>query len=178
MLLAGIFKLGRYVRFVSHSVMIGFLTGVGANIVLSQLADFTGGNADGGVALTRAWSVLTAPGDWYLPTLAAGQITLGLVAWLGNTRLSPYSALLALVAPTVVLEILGTSGVRRVKDVGEIPSGVPFPISLASVRSASTSSSERLPTPNSAAPGHRSFHVARRADGNRAPRRSATPLPG
>ncbi len=127
MLLAGIFKLGRYVRFVSHSVMIGFLTGVGANIVLGQLGDFTGGDAEGSVALTRAWSVLTSPGSWYLPTLAAGLIAIGLVAWLGNTRLSPYSALLALVVPTALLEVLGTSGVRRVKDVGDIPSGIPLP---------------------------------------------------
>ena len=33
MVVAGLLRLGRYTRFVSHSVMIGFLTGVAVNIV-------------------------------------------------------------------------------------------------------------------------------------------------
>jgi SulP family sulfate permease len=52
MVAAGLFRLGRYTRFVSLSVMLGFLTGVAANIVLSQVGDFTGAEGSGGVALT------------------------------------------------------------------------------------------------------------------------------
>ena len=37
MVAAGVLKLGRYTRFVSISVMIGFLTGVATNIMLGQL---------------------------------------------------------------------------------------------------------------------------------------------
>ena len=39
---AGIARLGRYTRFVSYSVMIGFLSGISVNIVCSQIADLTG----------------------------------------------------------------------------------------------------------------------------------------
>lgn len=39
MVLAGLVRLGRYTRFVSHSVMTGFLAGVAVNIVLGQLPD-------------------------------------------------------------------------------------------------------------------------------------------
>src|ERR1039457_5880019 len=35
---AGIIRLGRYTRFVSYSVMIGFLTGISVNIVCGQIA--------------------------------------------------------------------------------------------------------------------------------------------
>jgi SulP family sulfate permease len=42
MLAAGLLRLGRYTRFVSFSVMIGFLTGVAANIILGQIPDLTG----------------------------------------------------------------------------------------------------------------------------------------
>ena len=42
MVLAGMARLGRYTRFVSHSVMLGFLTGVAVNIILGQLPDLTG----------------------------------------------------------------------------------------------------------------------------------------
>ena len=37
MVVAGVLRLGRYTRFVSHSVMIGFLTGVAVNIVAGQI---------------------------------------------------------------------------------------------------------------------------------------------
>ena len=39
---AGILRLGRYTRFVSYSVMIGFLTGVSVNIICGQIAGLTG----------------------------------------------------------------------------------------------------------------------------------------
>ncbi len=42
MLLAGLLKMGRLLRFVANSVVIGFLTGVSINVILSQLGDFTG----------------------------------------------------------------------------------------------------------------------------------------
>ena len=45
MIAAGLLKLGRYTRFVSISVMIGFLTGVATNIVLGQLGNLTGAAA-------------------------------------------------------------------------------------------------------------------------------------
>ena len=56
MILAGVFRLGRYTRFVPHSVMIGFLSGVAANIVLGQLSDFFGARVSGPYALARAWA--------------------------------------------------------------------------------------------------------------------------
>jgi SulP family sulfate permease len=40
--IAGFLNLGRLMRFVSNAVMIGFLTGVSALVVLSQLGDLTG----------------------------------------------------------------------------------------------------------------------------------------
>ena len=48
MVLAGVFKLGRYTRFVSQSVMTGFLTGVAVNIIFGQLGDLTGSTGQGG----------------------------------------------------------------------------------------------------------------------------------
>ena len=41
-LLAGLLRLGRYTRFVSHSVMTGFLTGVSLILILSQFGDLSG----------------------------------------------------------------------------------------------------------------------------------------
>ena len=127
MIIAGILRLGRYTRFVSQSVMTGFLTGVAVNIVLGQLADLTGATGDGSFALEKALDVVLHPGEWYLPTLVAGLAALAIIAWLSPTRFGPYAALIALVVPTAILQVLGTGGVSRVDDVGEIPTGIPIP---------------------------------------------------
>ena len=47
MLAAGLLKLGWLLRFVSNAVMVGFINAVGVNIVLGQLANFTGYDAEG-----------------------------------------------------------------------------------------------------------------------------------
>lgn len=127
MLLAGIFRLGRYTRFVSQSVMTGFLTGVAVNIVLSQLVDLTGSPSEGSIAIEKAVNVLMNPGEWYLPTLVLGLGALAIVAWLSPTKFGSYAALLALIVPTLVLLAVGTAGVATVNDVGDIPTGIPLP---------------------------------------------------
>ena len=50
---AGLLRLGRFTRFVSHSVMIGFLSGVSVNIIAGQMPDLTGAPAEGSVARRR-----------------------------------------------------------------------------------------------------------------------------
>lgn len=127
MVLAGVFRLGKYTRFVSHSVMTGFLTGVAVNIVLSQFADLTGAPSEGDISLEKAINVLRDPGAWSMVTLATGIAALAIVVGMSRTRLSGYGALLALILPTLVLQILGTEGVLRVDDVGAIPTGIPLP---------------------------------------------------
>ncbi|TFH20693.1 MAG: SulP family inorganic anion transporter, partial [Acidimicrobiales bacterium] len=127
MLLAGILKLGRYTRFVSQSVMTGFLTGVAVNIIFGQLDDLTGAPSEGSTAIARAINVLLNPGEWYVPTLVLGLSALAIVAWMRPTRFGSYAALLALVGPTLVLLWTGTAGVATVNDVGDIPTGIPLP---------------------------------------------------
>jgi SulP family sulfate permease len=127
MLLAGLFRLGRYTRFVSQSVMTGFLTGVATNIVLGQLVDLTGSPSEGANALARGINVLLNPSDWFIPTLVLGLTALAIVAWMSPTRFGSYAALVALIVPTLVLLITGTTGVATVSDVGTIPTGLPLP---------------------------------------------------
>lgn len=127
MLAAGLLRLGRYVRFVSHSVMIGFLTGVAVNIVLGQIPDLAGASAEGSFALAKAIDVLTHPGriDW--PSAAAGLVALATLVLLSRTRFANVSALAALVIPTLALLLAGNDSVALVEDLGEIPRGIPTP---------------------------------------------------
>lgn len=125
MIAAGILKLGRFTRFVSVSVMTGFLTGVATNIICGQLGDLLGVKATGSFALAKAWDVLTHPAAISAAPALVGCSALALIVLLSRTKISPFAALVALVIPTVLT--LGASDISRVEDVGKIPTGIPLP---------------------------------------------------
>jgi sulfate permease, SulP family len=125
MIAAGLLRLGRYTRFVSVSVMIGFLTGVAANIVLGQLPDLAGAEAEGSTSLAKAIDLMTHPGRIEAASLAVGLGALAIFALLARTRISPFASVAALAIPTLLT--LGVSSILRVDDVGDIPQGVPVP---------------------------------------------------
>jgi len=124
---AGLVGAGRYTRFVSYSVMIGFLTGISVNIVCGQVSDLTGAPAQGAFPLAKAVDVLTHPGSINLPSLLTGLGALAILLVLARTRLAVVSALVALVIPTVVVVLAGADSVARVGDSGAIPRGIPLP---------------------------------------------------
>ena len=124
---AGLAKLGRYTRFVSHSVMVGFLTGISVTMILSQIPTITATTSDAPTALTRFVDIVTNPGEIHLPTLAVGAATIGLLALLARTRIGPFAALIAIALPTAVVMIAGLTDVSQVSDSGSIPLGLPLP---------------------------------------------------
>ena len=101
-LLAGLFKLGTLMRFVSNSVMVGFTTGVSLIIILGQLADFTGYDSAFGGRIARGLDTLLRVGQWSWPAVAVGGLVLVLVLALSATRFSKSSYLIALLAGTLL----------------------------------------------------------------------------
>jgi SulP family sulfate permease len=124
---AGLVGAGRYTRFVSYSVMIGFLTGISVNIVCGQVADLTGATAQGDFPLAKAIDVLTHPGRIDLASLLTGLGALAILLVLARTRMAVVSALIALAIPTIVVVLAGADSVARVGDSGAIPRGIPLP---------------------------------------------------
>ncbi|MDX6334134.1 MAG: sulfate permease, SulP family [Streptosporangiaceae bacterium] len=124
---AGLVRLGRYTRFVSYSVMTGFLTGISVNIVCGQIADLTGAPAQGSFPLAKAFDVLSHPGRINVASLLTGLGALAILALLARTRVAVVSSLFALVIPTVVVVLAGADSVARAGDQGGIPRGVPLP---------------------------------------------------
>ena len=127
MIVAGLLRLGRYTRFVSHSVMIGFLTGVAVNIVAGQIPDLVGAPAEGRFAVAKAFNVLTDPASINPASLAVGLGAIATLVLVGRTPWASFAAIVALVIPTVAAVLLDATGVAVVSDVGEIPQGLPLP---------------------------------------------------
>jgi SulP family sulfate permease len=100
---AGLLKLGRVMRFVSQSVMTGFVNALAILIFLAQMPELTG----------------VTPATY-------GLIALGLAIIYGFPRLtravpSPLVAIIVLTIVTVVLHL----DVRTVAQLGELPSALP-----------------------------------------------------
>ena len=125
MIVAGVLRWGRFTRFVSVSVLTGFLTGVGVNIILGQLADLLGSPQKGSPALVKAFNVLSHPSQMSLTAAAVGVSALALMVVLSRTRIASVASLVALGIPTLVT--LGSGSLIRVDDSGKIPSGIPTP---------------------------------------------------
>jgi SulP family sulfate permease len=125
MVAAGVLHLGRYIRFVSRSVMLGFLTGVGVNIVLGQLSGLVGSPTEGGVAAEKAWYVVTHPAGMNMASAVIGVAALAAMFLLNRTRIALFASLVAVAIPTVVVAIWNLDDIQTVSDVGVIPSGLP-----------------------------------------------------
>jgi SulP family sulfate permease len=106
-LLAGLFRLGFLIRFVSHSVMTGFLNGVAVLIILGQLDDLTGYQSSFSNRVAQALDLLLRIGQIDLQTTAIGLFTLALiVALLWHKVLQRFAFIIAIAVATVLLVLL------------------------------------------------------------------------
>ena len=99
----GLLRLGRYIRFVPHTVMLGFVNALAILIFLAQLPQFVG----------ATWQMYAM--------VAAG---LAIIYVLPRFTKAVPSALVAIVVISAVA-ILGGVDVRTVGDMGELPSALP-----------------------------------------------------
>ena len=129
MIVAGLLRLGSMLRFVSKSVMTGFVTAVGINIVLGQVEDFTGYEADGGGRSTRTLDTLIHPGRIDLATLTVGVATIVGIVWLQRTRLGALGLVVAVAGGSVLAAIFGAldRDVAEVGDIADVPASLPLP---------------------------------------------------
>ena len=127
MLLAGLFKLGTVLRFVSNAVMVGFINAVGVNIVLGQLQNLTGYASDGANRVTRAIDTVLSPSELHWESVAVGVATIVLILVLERTPLGALGLVVAVIATSAVAHWLGWSGVATLDDLGVNADRLPTP---------------------------------------------------
>lgn len=128
MILAGLLRLGSLLRFVSNSVMTGFITAVGLNIVLGQLDDFTGFSSSGANRISRTLDLALHIGQVDLPTSTVGVVTIVLIVWLQRTRLRSLGLVVAVFAGSAVAAALRAldHDIAQVRDLADVPRSLPF----------------------------------------------------
>ena len=133
-LLTGLFRLGFLIRFVSNSVMTGFLNGVAVLIILGQLSDLTGYRSAFSNRVAQALDLLLRIGQINVQATAIGGLALILIVVLLLTPWRRYAFIIGVVVTTVLLVILSLpamptaayfAGVPTVGDIASIDRSLP-----------------------------------------------------
>jgi SulP family sulfate permease len=126
MLVAGFLKLGSLLRWVSNSVMVGFMNAVGVNIILGQLDNFSGYEAEGANRVARALNLIFNLFQAHWPSIAIGVGTIALIVYFERTMLGALGLVVAVAATSAIVPILGWE-VGLLRDITDIPRSLPLP---------------------------------------------------
>jgi SulP family sulfate permease len=100
LLLARIFKLGFLADFLSRTVLVGFLTGVGLQVGIAMLSDMFGVATSSRYSLVRLWQIGAGLSQAHFPTLAlSGLVAIAIL--LGNRFAPRWPVSLAAVVLTI-----------------------------------------------------------------------------
>ncbi len=123
----GWLKLGQLTRFVSYSVMTGFLAGLAMLLILSQLPTAAGYATTGSNKLTQALDLLLHVGEINLASLFLAILTLILAVFLSRTWVGHLASIVAIAIPSLIVLLFQLESVEIVRDIGAIPRGIPLP---------------------------------------------------
>jgi high affinity sulfate transporter 1 len=119
-------KLGAIADFLSKPILVGFLNGVAASVVLSQIGVLSGIALEASGIVPRATEYLSRLGEAHGPTLAVGLGTIALLVLAPRVFPKLPAALLAIVAAGIAVALLGLEA-RGVTTIGAIDGGLPLP---------------------------------------------------
>ena len=121
-LLAGLFRLGFLIRFVSNAVMTGFLNGVAVLIILGQLSDLTGYQSSFSNRVAQALDLLLRLGQINPQITSIGVFTLALIVgllWL--KALQRFAFIIAIAVATVLLVLLTLPALPTAANFAAVP---------------------------------------------------------
>ncbi|HLN10083.1 MAG TPA: SulP family inorganic anion transporter, partial [Xanthobacteraceae bacterium] len=124
LLVARIFKLGFLADFLSRTVLVGFLTGVGFQVGTAMLGDMLGVAVDSRRTLVQAWEILQGLPRSSLPTVALSALVAGSI--LTGHRFAPRWPLsLVAVVGTIAASAAFGFAEQGIAVIGPVPGGLP-----------------------------------------------------
>jgi SulP family sulfate permease len=126
--LAWIFKLGFLADFLSHTVLVGFLTGVGFQVGIAMLNDMLGVTVSSRSTLVQAWEILQGLPQSNIATVMLSMLVAGSIL-LGNRIVPRLPFSLFAVVGTIAASALFHFAERGIAVIGPVPGGLP-PIGL------------------------------------------------
>ncbi len=127
-ILAGVLKLGKFIRMVPHPVMLGFVNGLAIVIFLAQLSQFGAPGEPGWLAGTSLQGsiidVAWMTGETLYTLLGLVLLTMGIIHFLPRLTKALPSSLVAIVSVTLIVILLDVD-TKVVGDVASIAGGFP-----------------------------------------------------
>jgi len=125
LLVGRLLRLGFVANFLSRSVLVGFLTGVGIQVALGQVGGMLGISGESGRSLQAFAETLQAiPEHGSLPSLALSLATIGVVVGLERLDRRIPGALVAVVG-SIALGLAVDLPAHGIQVVGPVPGGLP-----------------------------------------------------
>jgi high affinity sulfate transporter 1 len=124
LLLARIFKLGFLADFLSRTVLVGFLAGVGLQVGISMLGDMLGLSTSAGSTIAQAWQVAHALPHANLPTVALATLVTAAIL-LGNRLIPRVPLPLLAVVGTIAASAAFDFAAHGIAVIGPVPGGLP-----------------------------------------------------
>ena len=147
LLLARLLRLGFIADFLSRTVLVGFLAGVGIQVGTSVLSEMLGVPVDSRRPVVQLWEVFRGLPRAHLPTVAVAASVLGFAMVLRRFAPKLPAALVAVVAAIAASAVLNFEG-HGIATIGPVVGGLPHLglIFLLSVREMSWKEVETLVT--------------------------------
>jgi sulfate permease, SulP family len=122
--LAWIFRLGFLADFLSRTVLVGFLTGVGFQVGIAMLGDMLGVSVNSHNTLAQAWEILRLLPTFNLPTLALSMLVAGSIL-LGHRIAPRFPLSLFAVIATIATSAEFHFAEQGIAVIGPVPGGLP-----------------------------------------------------
>jgi Sulfate permease and related transporters (MFS superfamily) len=124
LLLSGLLQLGFLADFLSHTVLIGFLTGVGIQISISQLSGILGIPSESLGTLMQIASLFGNLSLTNIPTLLVSFSVIGIIIFSKRISSKAPGALLAIIGAIIASWVLNLPS-YGIATLGTIPGGLP-----------------------------------------------------
>lgn len=124
-LIFGLLKLGFVIRFVSNSVMTGFLTGIGVLTILGQFNDLTGYSSPISNKVFRLLDTVMHFRQIDLATLGVGLLTIAVIVLVDRTPQRRFALIAGMGAATAVSLLLPAGMIPQVGDTTALPATLP-----------------------------------------------------
>ena len=131
LILMGVFRLGSLIKFIPHTITVGFTSGIALTILIGQIKDFLGLTYAEGVkpieTLEKIEANVAAIGTFSWQALVVGAVSLAiLIIYPKLDKHVPPSLIAVVVGALMVAFIPGfEEGVFTIRDLYTIPSGLP-----------------------------------------------------
>ncbi|WP_374157768.1 SulP family inorganic anion transporter [Mycobacterium sp. G7A2] len=126
---AGLLRLGFLANLLSRPVLVGYLAGIAAMMVASQLGRLTGVTVSGDSVIEQVRTFVTVVPELHWPTVALSAAVLAVIFALDSRAPRLPGPLIGILAATAAVALFAGSrnGADVVDVVGAIPAGLPVP---------------------------------------------------